>query len=127
MVVMQVEPNRGWVLYDGDCGFCSRWVKFWAHTLAKRGFQIAPLQESWVRETLQMEEIELLQDLRLVTAGGEMVSGADVYLYVAKRVWWAKPFYLLFSSKLFNPLIHIGYRWFARNRYCVSHACRLRN
>ncbi len=32
------------MLYDGSCGFCSRWVPLWERTLAKRGFLIAPLQ-----------------------------------------------------------------------------------
>ena|SRR3990167_8059939 len=37
------EP-KGRVLYDGSCGFCSRWAPLWESTLKKRGFHIAPLQ-----------------------------------------------------------------------------------
>jgi predicted DCC family thiol-disulfide oxidoreductase YuxK len=67
---------------------------------------------------------ELLSDIRLLTREGELVSGADVYLQVTKRIWWAWPFYAIFSLAGFNRHIHLGYRWFARNRYCVSHACK---
>jgi predicted DCC family thiol-disulfide oxidoreductase YuxK len=115
----------GVVLYDGQCGFCSRWVKFWAGTLGRRGFEIAALDEPWVADRLKMPREELLTDIRLLTAEGQLISGADVYLYVTRRIWWAWPFYAIFSLPGFNRLIHVGYRWFARNRYCVSHACKL--
>jgi len=117
---------QGVVLYDGQCGFCSRWVKYWAGTLARSGFEIASLDEPWVAERLRMPHEELLTDIRLLTAGGQLISGADVYLYVTRRIWWAWPFYAIFSLPGFNRLMHAGYRRFARNRYCVSHACKLR-
>jgi predicted DCC family thiol-disulfide oxidoreductase YuxK len=116
---------RGLVLYDGQCGFCSRWVKIWAGTLAKRGFHIASLDEPWVAERLKIPDDELLTDIRLLAADGQLISGANVYLYVMRRIWWAWPLYAIFSLPGFNRLINVGYRWFARNRYCVSHACRL--
>ncbi|HXM99732.1 MAG TPA: DUF393 domain-containing protein [Candidatus Dormibacteraeota bacterium] len=118
---------RGYVLYDGACGFCSRWVHFWEQTLARHGFAIAELQEPWVKERLHMPMEESLQDIRLLMNKGELVAGADVYLQVTRRIWWAWPFYALFCLPGFNWLIHFGYRWFARNRYCVSHACRLQS
>ncbi len=117
---------RGVVLYDGQCGFCSRWVKYWAGTLGQYGFEIASLYESWVAEKVKMPHQELLTDIRLLTTDGQLISGADVYLYVTRRIWWAWPFYAIFSLPGFNRLIHVGYKWFARNRYCVSHACKLR-
>jgi predicted DCC family thiol-disulfide oxidoreductase YuxK len=118
------EPSA-WVLYDGECGFCSRWVEFWKPTLAKRGIAIAALQESWVGSRMQMPLADLHSDIRLLSRDGQLISGADVHLQVTRRIWWAWLFYALFSLPGFNRLIHIGYRWFARNRYCVSHACKL--
>jgi predicted DCC family thiol-disulfide oxidoreductase YuxK len=125
---MEVDSQpavRGWVLYDGRCGFCSRWVKFWAPTLARRGFNTTALEETWVSEKLTMPYEELVTDIRLLTASGDLISGANVYLYVMRRIWWAWPFYAVFSLPGFNRLIHLGYRWFARNRHHISHACRL--
>jgi predicted DCC family thiol-disulfide oxidoreductase YuxK len=116
---------QGVVLYDGQCGFCSRWVKYWARTLECHGFDIASLDEPWVTEKLKMPSEELLTDIRLLTVDGQLISGADVYLYVTRRIWWAWPFYAIFSLPGFNRLIHTGYRWFARNRYCVSHTCKV--
>jgi predicted DCC family thiol-disulfide oxidoreductase YuxK len=119
------EPARGWVLYDGECGVCSRWLRFWQPTLARHGFDSVALQEPWVAKKLQVPASELLYDIRLLTRGGEVAAGADVYLQVTRRIWWAWPFYAIFSLPGFNWLIHVCYRWFARNRYCISHACRL--
>ena len=116
---------RGMVLYDGQCGFCSRWVKYWAATLGRHGFEIASLDEPWVAKKIKMPPEELLTDKRLLTTAGELISGADVYLYVTRRIWWAWPFYAIFSLPGFNSLIHIGYRWFARNRHRISSSCQL--
>ena len=68
----------------------------------------------------------LFSDIRLLTTDGQLVSGADVYLYVARRIWWTWPFYAVFRLPVFNRLIHAAYRWFARNRYCISHSCKPR-
>jgi predicted DCC family thiol-disulfide oxidoreductase YuxK len=118
------QVRRGIVLYDGQCGFCSRWVRYWAGTLERQGFAIASLDEPWVAEKMNTPREELLTDIRLLTADGQLISGSDVYLYVTRRIWWAWPFYAFFSLPGFNRLIHLGYRWFARNRYHISHACR---
>ena len=120
------QPQRAiqpWILYDGHCGFCSRWVTFWTPTLTQHGFEIAALEEAWVGEKLKMSHAELVTDIRLLTPSGELVSGANVYLYVARRIWWAWPFYAVFSLPGFNRVLHAAYRSFARNRYHIS--CRI--
>jgi predicted DCC family thiol-disulfide oxidoreductase YuxK len=116
---------RGVVLYDGQCGFCTRWVQYWAGTLKRRGFEAAALDEPWVANKLNVPHEELVTDIRLLTSNGQLISGADAYLYVTRRIWWAWPFYAIFSLPGFNRLIHIGYRWLARNRYCISSSCQL--
>jgi predicted DCC family thiol-disulfide oxidoreductase YuxK len=121
-----LTPRNGWVLYDAECGFCSRWLKFWTPTLSRHGFCVGALQDEWVADKLHLTAEELLADIRLITSQGRLFSGADVYLQVTRKIWWAWPFYALFSLPGFNCLIQLSYRWFARNRYCVSRACALR-
>jgi predicted DCC family thiol-disulfide oxidoreductase YuxK len=135
--ISATQSSRGVILYDGQCGFCSRWVRCWASTLGRRGFAIASLDEPWVakkinekinkqiNEQTKMSREELLTDIRLITAEGQLISGADVYLYVTQKIWWAWPFYAIFSLPGFNRLIHLAYRWFARNRHHISHACHI--
>jgi predicted DCC family thiol-disulfide oxidoreductase YuxK len=123
----QQQPSawEAWVLYDGECGFCSGWVEFWRPTVERRRITIAALQEPWVIDRLRLPVSDLLADILLLSRSGSLVAGADVYLQVARRIWWAWPFHALFSLPGFNWLLHIGYRWFNRNRYHVSRACNL--
>jgi acetyl esterase len=116
---------RGWVLYDGQCGFCSAWVQRIAGVIGRRGFHALPLQTPWVQQRTGMDEATLLQDIRLLLHDGRLISGADAYLYVMRRIWWALPAALLFSLPGFHWLFARAYRWFATNRYHVSRACGL--
>jgi len=120
----QGKPNPvGWILYDDSCGFCRRWVPFWESTLQKRGFAIAPLQADWVKAKLQLNEHELLQDLRLLLANGEKIQGADTYRYAMKRIWWAYPIYLFSIAPMGRNIFSWSYRKFAKHRYRISQAC----
>lgn len=118
-----------WVLYDGACGFCSRWVPFWKGTLAKRGLGVATLQEPWVAERLSAQGVSAenqLADLRILVAEtGEVIPGADAYRFAFRRIWWARPLFLLSVTPGFRRLFDRGYRTFAENRYRVSRACRI--
>lgn len=117
---------HGWVLYDDSCGFCSRWVPFWSGTLHRRGLDIAPLQAAWVGHRLNLSPEELLRDLLLLLKDGRIIRGADVYRYVMRRIWWAYPLFVLSLAPFGRQAFDWGYRTFARNRFRVSHACRLR-
>lgn len=117
----------GTVLYDDSCGFCSRWVPFWAPTLGRRGFDIAPLQSSWVPDAVGLVGAELNHDIRLLLCTCRQVHGADVYRFVMKRIWWAYPVYVLSITPGLGWLFDQAYRTFARNRLAVSRACGLRN
>jgi predicted DCC family thiol-disulfide oxidoreductase YuxK len=119
------RPIRGWVLYDDACGFCQRWIPFWAGTLRKQRFAIAPLQTSWVRRALGVGDEDLLNDLRLLLADGRQIRGADVYRHVMSFIWWAYPFYLFSISPVFRRVFDWGYRTFNANRYHISRTCRL--
>jgi predicted DCC family thiol-disulfide oxidoreductase YuxK len=118
-------PANGWVLYDRECGFCARWIKFWLPTFKRHGFAVSGLQEQPWAEQLRLPLEQLLSDIRLLKNNGRLFSGADAYLQVARAIWWAWPFYAVFSLSGFNQLLHAVYRWVARNRYCISHSCNL--
>jgi predicted DCC family thiol-disulfide oxidoreductase YuxK len=117
--------NSGWILYDDSCGFCRRWVPYWRKTLNRRGFEIAPLQDKWVSERLQLKDTELLSDLRLLKPDDTQLIGADVYRYAMRRIWWAWPMYLLAVLPGFRSVFNWGYRTFATNRHRISASCGL--
>jgi predicted DCC family thiol-disulfide oxidoreductase YuxK len=114
------SPRAAWVLYDGECSFCFRWVHLWEEAIGRRGFVLKDLQSAASDGTLNVPPQNLLDDIRVLTPAGELHSGADAYLYVTRRIWWAWPFYAVFSLPGFNRLLWWGYRWFNRNRYCIS-------
>jgi len=118
-------PREGWILYDGGCGFCFRWVHFWTRVVEPRGFATKDLQSAYADGSVQVSQTSLLDDIRVLTRSGKLESGADAYLYVARRIWWAWPFYAIFSLPGFNWMLWWGYRWFNRNRYRISRHCPL--
>jgi predicted DCC family thiol-disulfide oxidoreductase YuxK len=118
-------PREGWILYDGGCGFCFRWVHFWERTVEARGFALKDLQSAYEDGVLQISQETLLDDIRVLLRSGKMQSGADAYLYVARRIWWAWPFCAVFQLPVLNGVLWWGYRWFNRNRYRISRHCRL--
>jgi predicted DCC family thiol-disulfide oxidoreductase YuxK len=120
-----VGPRQGWILYDGGCGFCYRWVHFWSKVVEPRGFAIKDLQSALAEGLLQIPQGGLLDDIRVLTCSGKLQSGADAYLYVARRIWWAWPFYVIFSLPGLNWILWRGYKWFNRNRYRISSHCSL--
>src|SRR3954453_18500048 len=89
------RPLTGWVLYDGACGICSRWVPRWGPRLSRLGLAVAPLQSPWVQERTGLSRDVLVTDIRLLQNDGRIISGADVYRYLLRRTWWALPMYLL--------------------------------
>jgi predicted DCC family thiol-disulfide oxidoreductase YuxK len=119
------SPREGWILYDGECGFCFRWVHFWKKSVERRGFAIKDLQSASADGGLQIPQENLLDDIQVLTRAGKLASGADAYLYVARRIWWAWPLYALFCLPGFNSMLWWGYRWFNRNRYRISRHCPL--
>lgn len=113
---------KGWVLYDGACSFCTRWIKRWERTLTRRGYAVTPLQEAWVGPKLGLPPELLLHDFRLLLADGRTFAGAEAYLFLARQIWWTWPIFALFSLPLFHGLFRGGYRWIANNRKC-SRTC----
>jgi len=119
------RPKWGWILYDGACGFCFKWVHFWEKILGKAGFALKDLQSASKEGLLTVNSGELLADIRVLTNSGEMKIGAEAYLFVGEKIWWAKPISVLFRLPFLNQIFWAGYRWFNRNRYRVSKYCPL--
>jgi predicted DCC family thiol-disulfide oxidoreductase YuxK len=119
------QPTNGWVLYDGDCGVCSLWVSRCRAILARLGLAIAPLQSSWVEKATGLAPDVLLTDFRLLLNDGRLISGADVYRYVIRRLWWSYPLYLLSVTPGLRAVFDWSYRTFAQHRRRISASCAL--
>ena len=116
---------RAWVLYDGDCSLCRKWVDRFERTLTVRGFDLAPLQSTWVTECLDLPEDELLSRMRVLTRAGRDYAGADALIYLARRVWWAWPFWALAHLPFAKAVLRRAYDVLARHRHCSAGSCSL--
>jgi predicted DCC family thiol-disulfide oxidoreductase YuxK len=117
------EHIQGWVFYDADCAFCTAWAGRAHDLLARRGYRLAPLQAEWVRLRLGLKDDEPLQEMKLLTADGRILGGADAIIQTAGSVWWAWPLFALSQFPGIKPLLRIIYRWVARNRHCHGNHC----
>ncbi len=122
---MLPPAREGWVLYDGDCGICSRLARSSAPTLQRLGLAVAPLQTPEVQERTGLAGHDLLADVRLLRRSGGLISGPDVYRFVMRRLWWAYPLYLLSVMPGLRRLFDWSYRTFARHRMRISAICGL--
>ena len=116
---------NGWVLYDGDCGMCTALVSRFGPVLGCYGWTPAPLQEEWVRLKLALPEEELMSEMRVLTVEDKIVGGADAFVLLASRIWWAKPFAWFSVLPGVMSVLRSGYRWIAEHRACRHGRCRI--
>lgn len=122
---LKADGPRGWVLYDGLCGFCSWWIPYWKNTIKRNGYEIAAVQTDWVRQEIGPRVEELNSDIRLLLNDGTLINGADAYIYGMRQVWWSWPFGFVLGLPIFRQITWKFYKVFNRNRFLVSKICKL--
>ena len=116
-------PSRGWVLYDGDCPLCCAAAARFAPLLQRHGFQFAPLQTPWVQAQLGLQPNVLLNEMKLLTADGNVFGGAEAVVQIARAIWWGWPLFALAQIPGVKHLLATIYRHVAANRHCLSRVC----
>ncbi|HWQ03224.1 MAG TPA: DCC1-like thiol-disulfide oxidoreductase family protein [Candidatus Nitrosotenuis sp.] len=114
------ERFRGWLLYDRDCAFCSRWARSLEPILLARGFHVAALQDDWVSSALGISQAELLRALRLWTPEGKTYLGADAVMQLARFIFWAKPITWLSGIPGAMRMLRALYARIAARRHCLQ-------
>ncbi|HXY01797.1 MAG TPA: DCC1-like thiol-disulfide oxidoreductase family protein [Candidatus Limnocylindrales bacterium] len=111
---------RGWLFFDADCGFCTRFARRVAPILKRRGLAVAPLQDPRVGALLAMSREELLRELRFLLSDGAQYGGADAVIAVAHEIWWARPLVWFAMIPKMKDVLHTGYGWIAGQRSCAA-------
>jgi predicted DCC family thiol-disulfide oxidoreductase YuxK len=111
---------RGWLFFDAECRFCTRFTRWLDPILARRGMAVAPLQDPRVGALLGMTRAELLRELRFLLSDGRQFGGADAVLAIAREIWWARPLVWLAMLPGMKDALHTGYRWIAGQRSCAA-------
>ncbi|MGB7846510.1 MAG: DUF393 domain-containing protein [Candidatus Acidiferrum sp.] len=118
---------KGWLFFDAECGFCTRFARWLVPILARRGYAVAPLQDPRVGALLGMTRQELLRELRFLLSDGTQYGGANAVIAMAREIKWAQPLVWLSRIPGVMPLLDAGYCWVASQRSCAakSDACQL--
>ena len=119
--------KAGWVFYDAECPMCVAGVQRIGGLFARRGFTWEPLQASDTAVRIGTSPAEMFGEMKLLLANGRVIGGADAWAELFRAVWWLWPVGWLMRLPGLHELSHAAYRWLARNRYCISRTCHLRN
>ena len=122
-VVEQADKARGWILYDGACSMCTGLAGRFESMLKRKGFVFVPFQEQWVQERLGLGPNKSLAEMKVLTADGHLLGGADAIVFLARTVWWGWPFYLAAQLPGMMILLRKGYRWIAQRRHPIGGVC----
>ena len=110
---------RGWILYDVDCSSCRALALRVEGFFGGRGFHFEPLQREWVQRRLNLTKAQALEEMRVLTSEGQVFGGADALIFLARQIWWAKPFTWATRIPLVHSILHRAYRWAAARRTCA--------
>jgi predicted DCC family thiol-disulfide oxidoreductase YuxK len=111
---------KGWLFYDADCEFCTRFAGWLAPILHRRGMALAPLQDPRVGPLLGLDPQELLYELKFLWSDGRQYGGANAVLAVAATIWWARPLVWLSKIPAAPRFLHAAYRRIAARRSCAA-------
>jgi predicted DCC family thiol-disulfide oxidoreductase YuxK len=94
-----VSVSRAIVVYDGNCGFCRRWVARVARWDRHARLEFVPYQTPDLEKRLPgVSRAECVQRVHLVDADGRVFAGAAAGREVLRRLpggaLWALPFRL---------------------------------
>ncbi len=119
-------PSMPHLFYDGDCHFCTFWVRRWQGT-AGAGIVFVPFQDEQARgrfPEIPPERFE--RSVQLVDTDGAVFSGAEAVFRVlalnSRRQWLLRTYRTL---PAFAWLSECGYSVVARNRSVFSWLTRL--
>jgi predicted DCC family thiol-disulfide oxidoreductase YuxK len=117
------HASRGWVFFDRECSVCTALARRFRRPLDKRGFELAALQDPRVQALLALPPEDLLREMRVATADGEIYGGAEAIVYLARQIWWAWPLFAAAKLPGVPRILDACYRWFADQRTCASGSC----
>lgn len=109
------KPNKPTMLWDGECGFCSRWIRRWQKATGD-AVEYHPYQEV-LTEFPQVREEECVKAVQLVLPDGSVLSAAHAVLQslaIGGRAKWLIALYE--RSNFFRWCAEKAYRFVATNR-----------
>jgi predicted DCC family thiol-disulfide oxidoreductase YuxK len=120
------EAAQDWVLYDGACLLCIGPAARFAPMLHRHHFNLAPLQTPWVQQRLGLKPNEPLHEMKLLAADGQIYGGAEAFVQITRRIWWAWPLFAMAQIPGAMILLRAIYHIIAANRHCMNGTCAVK-
>ena len=108
-----------WVFFDGDCGFCHRWVQLVVkHDHDGRAFRFAPRKGETFRSPVPAERREALPPSILVlTTEGQILTRSSAVLHILERLGGVWRMMAIVGRMVPVGIRDVGYRCIARLRH----------
>jgi predicted DCC family thiol-disulfide oxidoreductase YuxK len=108
-------PAKAVMLFDGDCGFCQRWIQRWGRSMGQH-VDFLPLQAAEIAERFPELSRAAMEDaVHLVEPSGRVSRGAEAVFrsWLAVRRW---PLWLYEHVPGADWAAELGYQFIARRR-----------
>lgn len=114
-----MSSSKPIMLYDGDCGFCQRWIKKWQKMTGDK-IVYASFQAR-LKDFPQVSEKQCREAVQLIMPDGARHSGAHAVftaLAIANKYSWLLRFYE--HLPFFARIAEIFYQLIAEHRFLLS-------
>jgi len=106
------------LIYDGECGFCKKWVDWIRKRDKAQQLEYLPCQSNERKQRFpQINEMDCLKAMHVVLSDGPIFSGADAAPHILRALpgwqWCAAMFKIPGALLVARPV----YRSIARNRH----------
>lgn len=118
-VPVHPPPERPLLIWDGECGFCRRWVRRWERLTL--GLVDYATSQAVGDRYPQLHEKDLSRSVYLIDVDGRIHAGAEaVFRSLARAPHWRWMYWLYRKVPLAAPASELVYALVARNRYLFS-------
>lgn len=108
------------VLYDGDCGFCLRWARYWKTLLDRKEVSFYRYQKV-LSQFPKLSEADCQKSIQVIETSGEVFSGAHAVFRLLRKKFFYGSFYFFYQrSKFFARLSESLYSFVASHRKFFS-------
>lgn len=106
------------VLYDGECGLCTRAVARLRRLDSGGRLEFVPLQAQKVKTSFPaLKPDSLREEIHVVQPDGRVVAGAEAYRFFCNELPALRAFAPLWHLPGFPALAQAVYRWVACHRH----------
>lgn len=118
-IITAMDDKTATMLYDGDCGFCMRFIKRWQKSTGDK-IRYEPYQEA-LPKFPQVTEKACQDAVQLILPDGSVLSGAHAVFAALGLAGRLKVLHWLYEYlPLFGRISELIYQWIAHHRLSLS-------